>query len=102
MLSLIQVLGYTGYNATSVPELEGPFTIPCDENAAEKKHHLYLQARVEYYSAYSLYVKVGFTLHAETLADLIALITRRNALSTPTSLQMMGTILMTSFNASLQ
>ena len=70
MLSLIQVLGYTGYNATSVPELEGPFTIPCDENAAEKKHHLYLQARVEYYSAYSLYVKVGFTLHAETLADL--------------------------------
>jgi hypothetical protein len=70
MPSLIQVLGHTGYNAPMVEDLEGPFNVPCDEGDSEKKHHLYLQASVKYFSAYAPYVKVGFTLNSKTFAGL--------------------------------
>ena len=62
MLSLIQVFGLMGYSnyPTEIPD--GTFLIPCDEGTTETKHHLYLQGRIEFYSAYLLYVKIGFTL----------------------------------------
>ena len=65
MLSLIQVLGSIRYSAPTEVDPTGSYSVPCDEqisDVTEKKHHLYLQARIEAYSAYTYYVRLGFQL----------------------------------------
>jgi hypothetical protein len=67
MLSLIQILGHTGYKPPVVDNSNDSYNICCDETSSPsnptKAHHLYLQARVETESAYVFYVKLGFALH---------------------------------------
>lgn len=69
MLSMIQVLGHLGYQPPKVTDPTS-YSIPCNENMpAKKKHHLYLQARIEAYSAYTFYVKIGFQLVSKNNVD---------------------------------
>jgi hypothetical protein len=52
MLSFIQFLAHTHYQKPSVADGTGIFTVPCNETADNKAHHLYLQGRVEAGGAY--------------------------------------------------
>jgi hypothetical protein len=72
MLSLIQVLGSIRYSAPTEVDPTGSYSVPCDEkisDVTEKKHHLYLQARIEAYSAYTYYVRLGFQLVSHNNVD---------------------------------